>query len=1342
MTDLEIFHNAPAGATETEMSAYLDEACGEDADLRQKVEALLAMGEKQDDFLEDVPLQGSSFAAREATMVEGPGDVIGNYKLLQELGVGGFGTVFMADQLRPVKRRVALKVIKLGMDTRQVIARFEAERQALAMMDHPNIARVFDAGATDTGRPFFVMELVRGVPITAFCEQHTLDREARLELFIEVCRAVQHAHQKGIIHRDLKPSNVMVTMHDDRAVPKVIDFGVAKATQGELTDKTLFTRYEQFIGTPAYMSPEQAQLSGLDIDTRSDVYALGVLLYELLTGTTPFDSKELGAIGQDEVRRVIREREPPRPSTRVRTLDPESLTGLAEGLREDPEQIGRGLRNDLDWIVMKALEKDRMRRYETANALARDVQRHLDDQPVEASPPSMSYRLQKLARRNRKIIAGTAGIATLLLVGSVVSTVLAINYKEAERLALTEGQAAEGARKDAEAARDKAAADELVANLRFVEQLLEGENQALGVAHLAKLQRENPGDPVITNRLVAALSQKSFPRMLVPPMMHPHRRRSITVLSEDGNLVLTAGGKMAQVWDARTGQPLGETMTVVGEDSLIAHASFDSSGNRVLVSGGALQDGFAQVFDWASGDPLWERIRGKGLIEFSCLSPDGQWVLTGMQGGKAAVWNAETGLLQAEYTHAYLNPSLSRSIVGGQFGPDSKRVATCDLGGTVAIWSFADGKAELVRPTFRPTEVRSAQFNGRGDRIVTWSDDGVVELWSATDDNKLGQSSKQGGKIVGVEFSPDPEGKKILTACADGTTRILDGVTGAQLGAPIQHASELNWVTWHPRGDRFITVTVDGDFQVWDLATRQPVGAPFIISGRSPTASFSPDGTRLIVGSGRAVRILAAPAADSSGVLLHHYKGKEWQDWDGWICNADFDASGKRLVTGGSDGAVRVWDSRNGRLEANLGGGVRIMEVRISRDGSRVHAVTQARGLVETKLGSAGAWQPLTDHRTNQAGVFMNTIALSPDEDSSRVAGVRYLNGTAILANALTGETIRHELRHGAGQNIRFVAFSPGDGRLLSVANDGVESTLRWWDPDSGELVDEWSVDGVVDGCRFNPDGTRLVLCNDAGSSVWDVSEERMLYKVPHPTDWSELTPDPNSWSIFTADGKYLVTWSSDGTARMWKAETGEPHGPPLRHRQAVSWVSSDSDGQRLVTASYDGTARVWDVASGLPLSEPLPHRARVHFAEFSPDGSQVVTTAGDATACIWTIPEPPEGSAPPWLASWAEAVIGTQIDEFGNAVEVPWDERQNVKKIAFADQSEAASYYVNLVEWFYDEDPDRRPNPFTNLTRKEYAENLVKQGTRPSHLEGLRIDPTHREELRRLRKKVIQEKK
>jgi eukaryotic-like serine/threonine-protein kinase len=405
-------------------AAYLEATCGMDGALRCRVEALLRAAGEAGDFLEQphTELRGDDLPTSPAEEpTERPGDRIGRYKLLEKIGEGGCGVVYLAEQEEPVRRRVALKIIKLGMDTRSVVARFEAERQALAMMDHPNIAIVFDGGSTPTGRPYFVMELVRGSRITDYCDTARLSNAERLELFLQVCQAVQHAHQKGIIHRDLKPSNILVTVNDGVAVPKVIDFGIAKATGQKLTDKTVITQFHAFLGTPAYTSPEQAEMSSVDIDTRSDIYSLGVLLYELLTGRPPFDGEQLLSVGFDEMRRIIRQVEPPRPSARLSTLGEPELTTLGSRRRTHVPDLAGAMRGDLDWIVMKCLEKDRARRYETANGLAADIRRHLDDEPVSARPPSAGYRCRKWMHRNKLLFASGASVFAALLIGFAVS---------------------------------------------------------------------------------------------------------------------------------------------------------------------------------------------------------------------------------------------------------------------------------------------------------------------------------------------------------------------------------------------------------------------------------------------------------------------------------------------------------------------------------------------------------------------------------------------------------------------------------------------------------------------------------------------------------------------------------------------------------------------------------------------------------------------------------------------------------------------------------------------------------------------------------------------------------
>src|SRR5262245_55709813 len=430
MSDETLFHLALEQAA-AERAGFLDGACAGDSALRRRVEVLLHAHENPAGFLQSPAISSGatledSSAGRPAPArppgTPAPGEIIGPYKLLQEIGEGGMGIVWMAEQMQPVQRKVALKIIKPGLDSRMIIARFEAERQALALMDHVNIARVLDAGATPAGLPYFVMELVHGVPITQYCDDHQLTPRERLELFVPVCHAIQHAHQKGIIHRDIKPSNVMITLYDGKPVPKIIDFGVAKAMEQRLTERTLFTQYGTMVGTLEYMSPEQAEMSALGVDTRSDIYSLGVLLYELLTGSTPLSHQRVKEAAYAEVIRMIKEEEPPKPSTRLSSSG-EALATISARRHMEPDKLTKLLRGELDWIVMKTLEKDRVRRYDTANGLAQDLQRYLRDEPVTACPPSVGYRLKKFLRRNKGAVLAASLVLLALVVGIIGTTI-------------------------------------------------------------------------------------------------------------------------------------------------------------------------------------------------------------------------------------------------------------------------------------------------------------------------------------------------------------------------------------------------------------------------------------------------------------------------------------------------------------------------------------------------------------------------------------------------------------------------------------------------------------------------------------------------------------------------------------------------------------------------------------------------------------------------------------------------------------------------------------------------------------------------------------------------------
>src|SRR5579871_1175426 len=599
--------------TPEQWPAYLDEACGSDAMLRQRVQNLLDAHREAGSFLQ--PAAGGLMQTTAEPGMDRPGTVIGPYKLLQQIGEGGMGTVFMAEQTQPVQRKVALKIIKPGMDSQQVIARFEVERQALAMMDHQNIARVLDAGTTASGRPYFVMELVHGVPITQFCDERKLTPRQRLELFVPVCQAIQHAHQKGIIHRDIKPSNVLVTMYDDRPVPKVIDFGVAKAVEHRLTDKTMFTQFGAMVGTFEYMSPEQAEMNAFGVDTRSDIYSLGVLLYELLTGTTPLERRRLHEAALNEMVRLIKEEEAPRPSIRLSSSN--SLPKIAAARNTEPAQLSKLVRGDIDWIVMKCLEKDRTRRYESANGLARDIQRHLADEPVEACPPSAGYKLRKFAHKYRTPLRVAAVILFLLIAGVIVSAWQAIRATVAERAASQSEQAAQERKREADDARQQAEkrGDELAAlneTLRQAKYIADmnlaqhawDANNLIRSRELLELHRPRPGQQDLRGFEWHYL-RRFFHRELRTVQAHNGASQAVA-FTPDGKRLITFGyrtpdfeGAEIKLWDAATLRRL--PLELKGPTDKVVSIALSSDG-KLLAAG--CKDMAAVVWDLKTGERI------------------------------------------------------------------------------------------------------------------------------------------------------------------------------------------------------------------------------------------------------------------------------------------------------------------------------------------------------------------------------------------------------------------------------------------------------------------------------------------------------------------------------------------------------------------------------------------------------------------------------------------------------------------------------------------------------------------------------------------------------------------
>ena len=788
-----------------ERQAFIETACAGDGSLLQRVVALLRAKEAKaatkgtavdvDALRERVKAAltpemvspigeptscSSSFGlAPEFTADERPGTVIGRYRLLEKIGEGGFGSVYVAEQRDPVKRRVALKIIKLGMDTRQVVARFEAERQALALMDHPNIAKVFDGGSTEQGRPYFVMELVKGVPITQYCDENNLSTEKRLELFTQTCQAIQHAHQKGVIHRDIKPSNILVTLHDahGEAVPKVIDFGIAKATQAGLTDKTVYTNFRQFIGTPAYVSPEQAEMGGLDVDTRSDIYSLGVLLYELLVGKTPFDTKELLKAGLDAMRKAIREQEPARPSTRLIGMPQEEQTTTARQRGAETTRLISLLRGDLDWVVMKCLEKDRTLRYDTANALATDVERFLKSEPVVARPPNAGYRFQRLVRRNKLAFAAGGAVAASLVLGFGLSTWLFFKEKkarnnetklrsraeESEKTAKREASLAERARLAEREAAQRAIAFSERLQLKRVEEATAVGDTSTALTLLARILRDRPENRVAAERLLSALAFGPIAVARAGSMRHQYSWITTARFSPDGLRALTGSGDgNVRIWDTTSGHLLLDLTNRVDTP----WAEFSPDGSRIATGS---QDKCVRIWDASTGRLLAEPIRHPDRIYFIAFSPDGSLLASASLEGAAHVWNAFTG---ASVAGPFLHKGPVWSAV---FDPQGERIITASADHTACVWNPRTG--EKVGPTVTHSgEVMHACFSHDGRRIATASDDGTACVWDASTGEPVTPSLGHGQRVWFVEFSPND--RLLVTASRDGTARMWNTASG------------------------------------------------------------------------------------------------------------------------------------------------------------------------------------------------------------------------------------------------------------------------------------------------------------------------------------------------------------------------------------------------------------------------------------------------------------------------------------------------------------------------------------------------------------------------------------
>ena len=1083
--------------------AYLEGACKGNQQLRAQVESLIEAHLVAGGFLSGKPARLGPEAQ--------PGTLIGRYKLLEKIGEGGMGVVYMAEQQEPVRRKVALKVIKLGMDTKQVIARFEAERQALALMDHPNIARVLDAGLTDTGRPYFVMELVQGVPITKFCEKNRLSAQERIKLFIPVCQAIQSAHQKGIIHRDLKPTNILVTLNAGVPHPMVIDFGVAKATNQKLTEKTVFTHFAAMIGTPAYMSPEQAEMSQLDVDTRTDIYGLGVLLYELLTGTTPFPEKRLRSVGYQEMQRIIMEEQPERPSTRLRRTQTLGKSVSARSPLLAPRST------DLDWIVMKCLEKDRARRYETANGLAMDLQRHLNNEPVVARPPSTAYQVQKFVRRNQVMVTAAAIVGVVLILGTLVSVWQAVRATQAKRLAEANERKAQIAQTHETEERRRAEAQAYVANINLAQQAWEQNS----VGRLRDLLTET-----------AAYPNHGFEWYYWQRQMHldlltlrGHAGGVVFVaFSPDGGRILTGSyDGTARVWDAASGHELLNLDVPRG----VSSAAFSWHGQRIVTG----HDRSAEVWDTGSGHELFSLTGHGDIVQSVAFSSDGRRIATGSDDRTAMVWDATTG---RELFTLASHSNKVRSVV---FSWDGQRIATGSYDGTAKVWDAVTGK-QLFSLQGHGGGLNCVALSPDGQRIATGDWNGAAKVWEAASGVEPLALKGHNDAIIALAFSPDSQ--RIATASWDNTAKVCDANGGNELLTLRGHTGGLLSVAFSPDSQRIATGSMDGTAKVWNAA-----GSKETLTFKGCTATFSPDGQRIVTGS-----------LDGTATLWDAASGRElltFRSHSRDVRSVAFSPDGQRIVTGSLDHTAKVWEAASGNERFTLNGHKSLIQsVAYSPDGHKI--------LTGSTDGTAKVWDAATGAPLQVLTVpgsisMINCVAFSPD-------GGRIVTGSDDPAteiwDAASGKLLLTLQAHSQS-----VAFSPDGQKIVTGSGAG---TATVFDTTSGKPLLTFKVaGGGVWSVAFSPDGQRIVTGSGAGTvKVWDAATGKELLTLRGGTG--------SVFSVaFSPDGGRIVTASADETAKVWTAATAP---------QVEAWEREEKADQLKPTADRSGRSGRWEQAA------------------------------------------------------------------------------------------------------------------------------------------------------------------
>ena len=1185
--------------------AYLDAACAVNPDLRLEVERLLANTGRTESFSGDFEGDTIVTGSPVETYHEREGDRIGPYVLRQRIGEGGFGIVWKAEQKEPISRMVAIKLLKAGMDTKQVLARFEAERQALAMMDHLNIARVLDAGATASGRPYFAMELVKGMQITDFCRDQKLDTRARLDLFRDVCSAVNHAHQKGIIHRDLKPSNVMITMHGDKPVPKVIDFGIAKATQNKLTDKTLFTRFDQFLGTPAYMSPEQAAMSGLDIDTRSDIYSLGVLLYEMLAGRPPFDPKTLLSLGYDEMRRVIREEEPKKPSTFLTNTQSES------GSRHQ-EVSPSSLRGDLDLIVMKAIEKDRSRRYDTATALSDDILRHLNDEPVKAAPPGAAYRIRKFVRRNRSAVAAASVISILLVTGITVTSwwaVVARRLKNNEtrvkielihQLGATEKAQQVAEEQTLESRHNLAKVFEEKAEIAVRRARQEGDysEPELRKAWLYAFSALNVGSGTGKDLLTAKA-------LLLAPELRTTNNRELwrspfaegefnnVAYSPGGKSIATAAGNVIQLWITESGEEIGR---LEGHSGDVRSVTFSPDGDRLL-SGAT--DSTVRLWEISSLQEIGRLNGHRQAVNCVAFRPSSNSACSSSDDGTVRLWD----LVSLHETAQFIGHGTA-SVRSVAFSRDGERLLSGADDGTARLWVVST-QEEIARLTGHGGAVRSAAFSPDGTKALSGSFDQTVRLWDLTSQQEIALFSPDAGPVWSVAFSPG--GNQALSSSGKGNLRLWDLTSQQEVGRLVGHTARVSGAVFAPvDGNRVVSAAEDGTLLLWDTVTKKAIARFSGHSRRVLSVAFSPDGNRAISASeDTTLRVWDTATGIEVGQLSGH---------EGAINCVAINPDGSRAATASNDNTARLWDLRT------------LSEIESARfEQSDEHVVSVAftpdsdRLLCGGRKGTLVLWNIVKpEDRVQFTGHVADvwSVAVSPD-GSKALSGSD--DGTLRLWNIATQEEISQfigqsdsSIASGKRGAIRGVAFSPDEEHVLSCSYD---STVRLWNIATKAETWRFSSDNAaVLSTAFNRDGTQVLSgSNDGILHLWDIATRKEIARFSGNGSRVRSV-------AFHPDGKHVMSGSDDRTVRLWSIGSQHWGVPHLGHEKPINSVAFSPNNTQILSGSDDGTVRLWAIDESKEIFRFSGHEGAVTDVAFNPAGTQALSSSLDGTLRLWDI--------------------------------------------------------------------------------------------------------------------------